>query len=167
MSISWNEIVEIYRTQPWWVWMVGLGLVWITIKWLRSAAIAHAERPIIMPNGFKQRRVYVDYRSGTITMPRGDTYPVSNVRGVRWEDFAKSGQFHVYIEVDDLKRPIHPVSFSTSDASANFVGRLRTAIEKAGGARFSAAAGNRFDIMPPDFGGPSTAGKATESHIAG
>ena len=29
MSINWNEIVEVYRSQSWWVWLVGVALVWI------------------------------------------------------------------------------------------------------------------------------------------
>ena len=69
MSISWNEIVEVYRSQPWWVWLLGLALIWIGLKWLKRTAIAYVERPIKTRTSFTQRRVRVDYRAGTITMP--------------------------------------------------------------------------------------------------
>ena len=152
MNITWNEIAEVFRSQPWWVWAVGLALIWFSLKWLTREAIAFAERPVVTPESFRQRRVSVDYRAGTITMPRGNTYPVSSVRGLRWEDFSMSGSFHAYIDVDDLAKPTHPVSFSTADGPENFIGRLRTAIEKAGGTRFAAAGSDRFDIIERDFG---------------
>ncbi len=161
MSITWNEIVEIYRSQPWWVWLVGLALVWIGLKWLKRIAITYVERPIITPSSFTQRRVRVDYRAGTITMPRGNTYPVSGIRGLRWEDFPKSGSFHAYVEVDDLTRPTHSVSFSTATGPENFISRLRTAIERAGGTRFAAAGSDRFNLIERDFSNPITAAIAT------
>ena len=80
-------------------------------------------------------------------MPRGDTYQVSSVRGLRWEDFPKSGSFHAYVEVDDLSRPAHPVSLSTATGPENFVGRLRTAIEKAGGTRFAATVSTSSNVI--------------------
>jgi hypothetical protein len=161
MSISWNEIIEVYRSQSWWVWLVGIALIWIDLKWLKGTVIAYVERPITTPNSFSQRRVRVDYRAGTITMPRGNTYPVSSVRGLRWEDFPKSGNFHAYVDVDDLNRPIHSVSFSTVDGPERFVGRQRTAIEKAGGTRFAATGTDRFDLIERDFSNPITAAMAT------
>lgn len=165
MSITWNEIVEVYRSQPWWVWFIGIAMVWIGFKWLKRTVIAYVERPIKTPNSFSQRRVRVDYRAGTITMPKGNTYSVSSVRALRWEDFPKSGSFHAYVEVDDLSRPTHPVSFSTLDGPEKFVGRLRTAIEKAGGTRFAATGNDRFDLIERDFSNPITA--ATATRVAG
>lgn len=161
MSITWNEIVEIYRSQPWQVWLAGFALVWIGFKWLKGTVIAYVERPITTPSSFSQRRVRVDYRAGTITMPRGNTYPVSSVRGLRWEDFPKSGSFHAYVDVDDLNRPIHSVSFSTVDGLEKFVGRLQTAIERASGPRFAATGSDRFDLIERDFSNPITAATAT------
>jgi hypothetical protein len=165
MSITWNEIVEVYRSQPWWVWAVGVALIWFSLKWLMRSAIAIAERPIVTPGSFRQRRVRVDYCAGTITMPRGKTYPLSSVRGLRWEDFPKSGTFHAYLEVDDLTKPTHSVSFSTATGPENFVGRLRTAIEKAGGTRFAATGSDRFDLIEQDFSNPTTA--AIAMRVAG
>ncbi|MAZ15289.1 MAG: hypothetical protein CL535_03000 [Ahrensia sp.] len=86
---------------------------------------------------------------------------MSSVRGLRWEDFPKSGSFHAYVDVDDLNRPIHPISFSTVDGPEKFVGRLRTAIEKAGGTRFAATGTDRFDLIERDFSNPITAATAT------
>jgi len=167
MSITWNEIVEVYRSQPWWVCAFGLALIWFSLKWLTRSATAIAERPVVTPESFRQRRVSVDYRAGTITIPRGHTYPVSSVRGLRWEDFSKSGSFHAYIDVDDLARPTHPVSFSTADGPENFIGRLRTAIEKAGGARFAATGSGRFDLIEADFSNPIMAATATRVYGQG
>ena len=86
-------------------------------------------------------------------MLRGDTYQVSSVRGLRWEDFPKSGSIHAYVEVDDLSRPTHPVSLSTATGPENFVGRVRTAIEKAGGTarveKFSETLTFRARFVPP------------------
>lgn len=165
MSITWSEIVAIYLSQPWWVWIIALGLVWFGAKWLYRAANAYAERPVITATDFRQCRVSVDFQSGTISLPRGHTYPVSHIRGLRWEDYSKSGSFHAYIEVDDLANPTHPVSFSTWDGPEKFVGRLRTAIEKAGGVGFSAATSDRIDLIERDFSNPITAAIATR--IAG
>lgn len=165
MSITWNEIVEVYRSQPWWVWAVDVALIWFSLKWLMRSAIAIAERPVVTPESFRQRRVRVDYCAGTITMPRGNTYPVSSVRGLRWEDFSKAGSFHAYVDVDDLASPTHSVSFSTADGPENFIGRLRTAIEKAGGARFAAIGSDQFDIIERDFSNPIMA--ATATRVAG
>ncbi|MEO4045013.1 hypothetical protein AAFN47_25725 [Hoeflea sp. CAU 1731] len=167
MSITWNEIVEVYRSQPWWVWAVRLGFIWFGLKWLTRAATAYVERPIATPGFFKQRRVTVDYRAGTITMPRGNAYPVSSVRGLRWEDFSRTGSFHAYVEVDDLTRPTHPVSFSTADGPETFVGRLRTAIEKAGGAHFVATATDRLDLVERDLSNPITAATVTRVYGQG
>lgn len=165
MSINWNEIVEVYRSQPWWVWFMGVAVFWIGFKWLKKTVIAYVERPIKTPNSFSQQRVRVDYRAGTITMPRGNTYPVSSVRGLRWEDFPKLGSFHAYVDVDDLSRPTHPVSFSVAEGPEDFVGRLRTAIEKAGGTRFAATGSDRFDLIESDLSNPLTA--ATATRVAG
>ncbi|MCP1201046.1 hypothetical protein [Notoacmeibacter sp. MSK16QG-6] len=165
MSITWNEIVEVYWSQPWWVWLIGIAVVLIGFAWLKRTVIAYVERPIKTPNLFSQRRVRVDYRAGTITMPRGNTYPVSSVRGLRWEDFPKSGSFHAYVEVDDLSMPTHPVSFSVAEGPENFVGRLRTAIEKAGGPRFATTGSDRFDLIERDLSNPLTA--ATATRVAG
>lgn len=140
MSFSWNDIVATYVSQPWWVWLIGLFLTWLCLRWLVRALHAYAERPVISSRGFGQRGVYVDCSTGTIRLPRGDTYPVSQVRGLRWHDYARFGTYRAVIEVDDLERPIHPVAFSTPEGPEVFVSRLRTAIEKAGGPRFSLTA---------------------------
>jgi hypothetical protein len=65
------------------------------------------------------------------------------------------------VDVDDLRLPIHPVVFSTQGAQELFVARLRTAIGRAGGPRFSATAVDRFDIVERDFSDPVRAAVAT------
>lgn len=91
MTITWEDIVAIYSSQPWWVWPVGVAFVWLGTKWLVRAIQAHVERPIVSQHGFRQRGVSVDYRAGTITLRSGETFPVHRVRGLRWEDYAGSG----------------------------------------------------------------------------
>jgi len=161
MSISWNEIVGIYQSQPWWVWPLGFLLVWVAVKWLRGTWSGHVERPVLTSDGFRQCGVHVDFATGTITLPRGDSYPVAYVRGLRWEDYSIAGKYRAYIDVDDLKRPLHPVFFSTADAPEAFIARLRTAIEEAGGPRFAACGAERFDIIERDLSDPVTAAVAT------
>ncbi|MCB1467210.1 MAG: hypothetical protein KDK08_08735 [Rhizobiaceae bacterium] len=161
MSISWNEIVAIYQSQPWWVWPLGMLAIWFAAKWLRQRCISYVERPVITADGFRQCGVQVDFAAGTITLPRGDSYPVSYVRGLRWEDYSTAGKYRAYIDVDDLERPLHPVFFSTADAPEAFVARLRSTIEKAGGPRFAASGADRFDIIERDLSDPVTAAVAT------
>jgi hypothetical protein len=93
MSITFPEILTFVWRQPWWVWPVGLFLVWFGAQWLYWKWIGHIERPVITPDGFRQCRVHVDFRDGTITLPRGDAYPVSRVRGLRWENVASGDAF--------------------------------------------------------------------------
>lgn len=164
MTFTWEDIVAAYASQPWWVWLVGFGIVWVGMKWLIGAMRAYAERPIVSDRAFKQCGVRVDYRAGTITLPRGDTFPLQRVRGLRWEDYARSGSYHAIIDVADLKRPIHPVVFSTAAGPEAFVSRLRTAIERAGGPRFSVAASERMEIVERDLSYTVTAAVAT--HVA-
>lgn len=47
MTITWEDIVAIYSSQPWWVWPAGLCVAWIGVKWLMRAIRAHLERPIV------------------------------------------------------------------------------------------------------------------------
>lgn len=161
MSISWNEIVAIYQSQPWWVWALGFLAVWFAAKWLRRSWTGHVERPVLTSDGFRQCGVQVYFAAGTVTLPRGDSYPVSYVRGLRWEDYATAGKYRAYIDVDDLKRPLHPVFFSTADAPEVFIARLRSAIEQAGGPRFAASGADRFDIIERDLSDPVMAAVAT------
>lgn len=167
MSFSWNDIVATYMTQPWWVWLVGCAVAWFGMKWIIGAMCAYRERPIIANDGFRQCGVHVDYRAGTITLPRGDTFPVQRVRGLRWEDYERSGSYHAIIDIDDLKRPTHPVSFSTAAEPEAFVSRLRTAIEKAGGPRFSVAGSEKMEIVERDLNDPLTAAVATRARPLG
>lgn len=167
MTITWEEIVAIYSSKPWWVWPVGFIGVWFGMRWLIAALRAFSERPIISADGFKQCGVRVDYRAGTITLPRGDTFPVQRVRGMRWEDYARWGFYHVIIDVDDLNRPIHPVAFSSSAGPETFVSRLRTAIEKAGGPRFSVAATDTMEVIERDLSDPVTASVAMRARSLG
>lgn len=161
MTITWEDIVATYWSQPWWVWLVGIFVVWQGTKWFVQTLRAHAERPILSDHGFRQCKVFVDYRKGTITFPRGDTYPVHRVRGLRWEDYATSGSYRAIIEVDDLKKPIRRVGFSTSAGPEAFVSRLRTAIEKAGGPAFSVTASQQMEVVERDMSDPVTAAVAT------
>ncbi|WEX12384.1 hypothetical protein [Chelativorans sp. AA-79] len=161
MSFDWDDIVATYMSQPWWVWLVGGVVAWLGMKSLIGAMRAYRERPILSADGFRQCGVRVDYREGTITLPRGDSYPVQQVRGMRWVDYARSGSYRAIIDIDDLARPIHPVGFSTPAGPEAFVARLRTAIEKAGGPRFSVAANDRMEIVERDLSDPVTAAIAT------
>lgn len=161
MSFDWDDIVAIYITQPWWVWLAGCVVVWLGLNWLIRAMQDYRERSILSDSAFRQCGVRVDYDARTITLPRGDTFPVQGVRGLRWEDYRRSGSYHAVIDVDDLKRPVHPVAFSTSDGPEAFVSRLRTAIEKAGGPRFAVAATDRMEIAEKDLSDPLMAAVAT------
>lgn len=161
MSFSWDDIVATYMSQPWWVWLSGCVIAWLALKWLIGAMRAYRERPILTDSAFRQCGVRVDYETGTITLPRGDTVPLQRVRGLRWEDYRRSGSYHAVIDVDDLKRPVHPVAFSRSAGPEAFVSRLRTAIEKAGGPRFAVAATDRMEIVEKDLSDPIMAAVAT------
>lgn len=161
MSFNWDDIVAVYMSQPWWVWPVGFGVVWFGLRWLFRAVRAHVERPVVSDRAFRQCGVRVDYQAGTITLSRGDIFPLQHVRGLRWEDYATSGSYHAIIDVADLKRPIHLVAFSTPDGPEAFVSRLRTAVEKAGGPRFSVTASDRMEIIERDLSDPVTAAIAT------
>ncbi|WP_295808929.1 hypothetical protein [uncultured Nitratireductor sp.] len=99
MSISWNEIVAIYQSQPWWAWPLVFLLVWVAAKWLRRTWSGHVERPVLTSDGFRQCGVHVDFATGTITLPRGDSYPVAYVRGLRWKDYSTAGKYRAYIDV--------------------------------------------------------------------
>lgn len=161
MSVDWDDIVAIYISQPWWVWLIGCVVAWLGLRMIAGLVRAYRERPIISGAGFQQRGVRVDYRAGTITLPRGDSFPVQRVRRLRWEDYKRFGTYHAVIDIDDLKRPVHPVAFSSSAGPEAFVSRLRTAIEKAGGPRFTVAATDRMEIVEKDMSDPIMAAVAT------
>lgn len=128
----------------------------------------YRERPILSGSAFRQCGVRVDdYDSGTITLPRGDSFPVQRLRGLRWEDYRRSGSYHAFIDVDDLKRPVHPVAFSRSPGPEAFVSRLRTAIERAGGPHFVVAATDRMEIVERDLSDPIMAAVATRARPLG
>ena len=160
-SFSWDEIAAIYLSQPWWVWLVGAAAACFGTKWLIGAMRAHREGPVLSGDSFGQCGVEVDFRAGTITLPRGDSFPVARVRGLRWEDYARSGTYHAIVEVDDMARPIHPVAFSTPAGPEAFVSRLRTAIEKAGGPAFDVTASEKMEVVERDFSDPVMAAVAT------
>ena len=161
MSFDWNDIVATYVSQPWWVWLAGCVVAWFGLKWVMATFRAYRERPILSGHAFRQCGVWVDYDAGTISLPRGDVFHVSDVRGLRWEDYQRSGSYHAILDVDDLKRPVHPVAFSTSSGPEAFVSRLRTAIEKAGGPRFVVAVADRMEIVERDLSDPIMAAVAT------
>ncbi|CAH1648174.1 hypothetical protein [Chelatococcus asaccharovorans] len=161
MSFDWADIVTLDLSQPWWVWLVGGVAAWFGVSWLIWAVRAYRERPIATDSGFSQCGVRVDFRAGTITLPRGDVFPVQRVRSLRWEDYVRSGSHHAMVDVDDLARPVHPVAFSTRTGPEAFVSRLRTAIEMAGGPRFSIAANEKMEIVERDLSDPITAAVAT------
>ncbi len=166
-SFTWDDIAAIYLSQPWWVWPVGAAAAWFGTKVLIGAMRKHRERPVPSGDSFRQCGVEVDYRTGTITLPRGDSFPVERVRGLRWEDYARSGTYHAMIEVDDMVRPTHPVAFSTPAGPEAFVSRLRTAIEKAGGPRFALAASEKMEIVERDLSDPVMAAVATRVRSLG
>lgn len=104
MSFDLADIATLYLSQPWWVWLVGCVAAWFGVKWLIGAVRAYRDRPIATDNGFSQCGVRVDFRAGTIALPRGDVFPVQRVRGLRWEDYVRSGSYHAIVNVDDLDR---------------------------------------------------------------
>lgn len=157
-SFTWDDIAAIYLSQPWWVWLVGAAAAWFGTKLLIGAMRAYRERAVSGGNSFKQCGVEVDFRTGTITLPRGGRFPVERVRG---EDYARSGTYHAIIEVDDMVRPIHPVAFSTPAGPEAFVSSLRTAIERAGGPQFALAANEKMEIVERDLSDPVMAAVAT------
>lgn len=161
MKFTWDDIVAVFLSHPWWFWPTALCLAWLVTKGMANALRAYAERPILTDSAFLQRRVRVDYRAGTITLPRGDTFPVSRVRSLRWDDFPRAGYYHAYVEVDDLRRPIHPVVFSDPRRPPEVVSRLRSAIEKAGGPRFSMSGVDAVEMVGRDFYDPLMASIAT------
>lgn len=167
MSFDWDDIVASYVSQPWWVWLVACVVAWLGFRWVIGAIRAHRERPILTDSAFRQCGVRVDYEAGLITLPRGDSFPVEHVRGLRWEDYQRSGSYHAVIDVDDLKQPVHPVAFSTSGEPEAFVSRLRTAIEKAGGPRFAVAATDKMEIVEKDLSDPIMAAVATRARPVG
>ncbi len=160
MSFDWDDIAATYASQPWWVWLAGYVVAWLGLRWLLGAMRGHRERPILTDGAFTQCGVCVDYDAGTITLPRGDSFSVQRVRGLRWEDYRRSGSYHAVIDVDDPKRPVHPVAFSTSGEPEAFVARLRTAIEKAGGPGFTVTATDRMEIVEKDLSDPIMAAVA-------
>lgn len=161
MSVDWDDIVAIYLSQPWWVWLIGCVVAWLGLKWLIASYRAYRERPVLTDRAFQQCGVHVDYRAGTITLPRGDRLPVERLRGLRWEDYKRFGTYHAVIDIDDPKTPVHPVAFSSSAGPEAFVCRLRTAIERAGGPRFTVAATDRMEIIEKDLRDPIMAAVAT------
>lgn len=161
MSFDWDDIVATYASQPWWVWLAGCVVAWLGLRWLIGAMRVGRERPILTDSAFRQCGVRVDYDAGTITLPRGDSFPVQRVRGPRREDYRRSGSYHAVIDVDDLQRPVHPVAFSTSAGPEAFVSRLRTAIEKAGGPGFTVAATDRMEVVEKNLSDPIMAAVAT------
>jgi hypothetical protein len=164
MTFTWNDIVAVYLSQPWWVWLAAVVLAWLGARWLTRAIREYAERPIITDSGFEQSGVRVDYKAKTITLPRGATVPVSCVRGMRWEDYARSGYYHAIVEIDDLKTPLHPVLFSKPGGPEIFVSRLRGAIERAGGPKFVVRSADRIDVVERDLSNPVMA--ATAARVA-
>lgn len=167
MSFGWDDIAATYVSQPWWVWLFACVVAWFGFRWIIGAIRAYRERPILTDSALRQCGVRVDYRAGSITLPRGDSFPVERVRGLRWEDYQRSGSYHAVIDVDDLKQPVHPVAFSTSGEPEAFVSRLRTAIERAGGPRFAVAATDRMEIVEKDLSDPIMAAVAHRERWVG
>lgn len=161
MSFDWDDIVATFASQPWWVWLAGCVVAWLALRLFIASLRAYCERPVLSDSAFRQCRVRVDYEAGTITLPRGDSFPVQRIRGLRWEDYRRSGSYHAVIDVDDLQRPVHPVAFSTSAGPEAFVSRLRTAIERAGGRCFAVTATDRMEIVEKDLSDPIMAAIAT------
>ncbi|TPJ81891.1 hypothetical protein FJ434_20545 [Mesorhizobium sp. B2-5-13] len=161
ISFDWNDIVATYLSQPWWVWPAGCVVAWLGLRWVIGAMRAYRERPILCDSALRQCGVRVDYDAGTITLPRGDSFPLQRVRGLRWEDYATSGSYHAIVDVDDVQRPIHRVALSTPTGPEALVARLRTAIESAGGPRFAVAATDRMEVVEKDLSDPIMAAVAT------
>jgi hypothetical protein len=90
-------------------------------------------------DGFSQSGVKVTYSSGQIQI-KGRTYPVSEVRGLRWDSKKKNGDIcgysKAYISVSDIQKPIYTLHFRTMGAAEVFCERLELAIQKAGGPTF-------------------------------
>ncbi|NRC57322.1 hypothetical protein [Neoaquamicrobium sediminum] len=89
------------------------------------------------------------------------------MRSLRWQDYARFGTYRAFVEVDDMQRPIHPVAFSTPEEQEAFVARLRTAIAKAGGPRFSVVTSDEMHVVEPDLSDPVTAAVATRARSVG
>ena len=87
---------------------------------------------------YKQRGVLVNYKNGTIQI-KGKNYNVSQVTGISTITTYSGNRnnYHIQIEMDDMRKPIHKIAVIGSRSSADaFMQRICVAIRKAGGPDF-------------------------------
>jgi hypothetical protein len=82
---------------------------------------------------FSQAGISVNYTEKTIQI-KGGSYPASKVRGVRWESGRgnKGNISYAYVQLDDMRSPVHKVKFITPGAAEKFCQRLQVALERTG-----------------------------------
>lgn len=162
MTFTLHDIWDFVRGYPWWAGPALIVGVWTTLRVAARRWRDHAEQPRFFDHAFEQNGVCVNYDERTIRLRHGDSFPVTSIRGLRWENYASRSwrTYHAFIELDDLRRPIRPVPFSKPQMPEEFVARLRTAIERAGGPRFSVRTSDYVEIMGPDYSNPITAAVA-------
>lgn len=115
--------------------MEGLGLVGLLIlgSLLMVVVTLARQRHTSSDEGFLQAGVGVNYQNETIRI-KGQVYPAEAVRSVRWESgHGPRGNASIaFIELDDMRRPVHQVTFITPNAAQTFVSRLTLALQKCG-----------------------------------
>ena len=94
-------------------------------------------KPINTDDTFSQAEVVVNFHDKIIKI-KGKKYPVSSIRGLRWE----SGHGHgnilaAFIKTDDIENPVHIIQFIKPNDAEAFVERLSLALEKADGVGFN------------------------------
>ena len=64
----------------------------------------------------------------------GREFAAQNVRSVRWESGygEKGDQYCVYIDLGDVRRPVHEIGFVSAEGAEQFCQRFRAALQKAG-----------------------------------
>jgi hypothetical protein len=88
---------------------------------------------------YSQRDVTIDYKAGTIAIKK-HSYPVNHVTGIAviTQTNGNRSNYHVQIEMDDMRKPIHKIPVIGSKKSAEeFMQRICVALRKAGGPSFS------------------------------
>jgi hypothetical protein len=86
---------------------------------------------------FSQAGVVVDFEKKKVFL-KGREFELNQVTNVRTRPplVAKRMAFDCVISLSDFKLPEHRITFASSTAANNFMQRLITAIEKAGGPTF-------------------------------
>lgn len=88
-------------------------------------------------NSFQQAGVTINYVEQTIQIEK-HTYKVSQITGIKStvRDTKAGEQINIRIEVDDMEKPVHLISFMGKHNGDVFMQRLSVALRKAGGPSF-------------------------------